>query len=131
LSRDLSTHDIIWSARTNGTWTFSPLFDAQITANYRAPVKTEGGSQLASASLNASARYKMWGEKGNISVRISDPFKMQKFGYRTANGTVIESTSRYFAARAVFLTVSRNFGQALRIKPKADPDAPQQGPPSG
>jgi len=49
--------------------------------------------------------------------------------YRTANGTVIESTSRYFSARAVFLTITRNFGQSLRIKPKSDPDVPQQGPP--
>ena len=131
LSRDLSTHDIIKSARMNATWVFSPVFDAQVTGNYRAPVKTEGGSQLASASLNASARYKMWGDKGNISLRISDPFKLQKFGYRTTNGTVIESASRYFSARAVFLTITRNFGQSLRIKPKSDPDVPQQGPPSG
>jgi len=131
LSRDLSTHDIIKSARMNATWVFSPVFDAQVTGNYRAPVKTEGGSQIASASLNASARYKMWGDKGNISLRISDPFKLQKFGYRTTNGTVIESASRYFSARAVFLTITRNFGQSLRIKPKSDPDVPQQGPPSG
>jgi outer membrane receptor protein involved in Fe transport len=129
LTRNLSTHDFIKSARMNATWVFTPVFDAQVTGNYRAPVKTEGGSMLASASLNASARYKLWGDKGNISLRISDPFKIQKFGFRTANGTVLESTSRYFQARAVFLTISRNFGQALRIKPKADPDAPQQGPP--
>ena len=129
--RQCPADDIIKSARMNATWVFSPVFDAQITGNYRAPVKTEGGSQLASASLNASARYKMWGDKSNISLRISDPFKLQKFGYRTANGTVIESSSRYFSARAVYLTISRNFGQSLRIKPKSDPEVPQQGPPSG
>jgi outer membrane receptor protein involved in Fe transport len=94
LSRNLSTHDIVKSARINATWVFSPVFDAQITGNYRAPVKTEGGSQLAFAVLNASARYKMWGDKGNISLRISDPFKFQKFGFRTANGTVLLVGSR-------------------------------------
>lgn len=131
LTRNLSTQAIIWSTRVNGTWKFSPLFDMQMTANYRAALKTEGGSQLASASANASARYKVWGDKGNISLRIADPFKLQKFGYKTANGTVIETSQRYFQSRAVFLTVSRNFGQALKLRPKSDPDIPQSGPPSG
>jgi outer membrane receptor protein involved in Fe transport len=129
LSRNVSTRDIIWTARTNGTWKFSPLFDTQLNANYRAPYKTEGGSQLASVSMNASARYKVWGEKGNISLRVSDPFKLQRYGYRTANGTVVEFSRRYFQSRAVYLTVSRNFGQALKLRPKSDPDIPQTGPP--
>ena len=87
--------------------------------------------RLASASANASARYKIWGDKGNVSLRISDPFKLQKFGYKTANGTVLETSHRYFQSRAVFLTVSRNFGQALRLRPKSDPEIPQSGPPGG
>jgi hypothetical protein len=129
LSGNLSAHDIIWSARLNGTWKFSPLFDVQMSGNYRAPFRNEGGSLLASASFNASARYKLWGEKGNISLRVSDPFKMQKFGSRTANGFVLESSERYSGARAVYLSVTRNFGQALRLRPKSEPEIPQ-GPPS-
>jgi ferric enterobactin receptor len=129
LSGNLSTHDIIWSSRLNGTWKFSNLFDAQMSGNYRAPYKTEGGSQRANISSNASARYKLWGDKGNISLRIADPFKLQKFGYRTANGIVLESSERYNGVRAVYLTVTRNFGQALRLKPKSDPEIPQAGPP--
>ena len=51
--------------------------------------------------MNLAARYKVWGEQGNISLRVSDPFKLQKFGYRTANGTVIEYSERFFGSRAV------------------------------
>jgi outer membrane receptor protein involved in Fe transport len=131
LSRNLSAQDILWSSRVNGTWKFSSLFDMQLSGNYRAPFNTEGGSQRANASLNASARYKVWGDKGNISLRISDPFKIQKSGYRTDNGLVLETSERYNGARAVFLTVSRNFGQALRLKPRNDQDIPQAGPPGG
>jgi ferric enterobactin receptor len=130
---NLSTHTMVWSARANGTWKFSPLLDAQVFGNYRAPFATEGGSQLASVFLNLGLRYKAWGDQGNISLRVSDPFNMSRFGYRTANGTVIEYSERYFGARAVFLSVTRNFGQALKLRPKIqEPDAsvqPAQGVP--
>jgi len=78
-------------------------------------------------SMNLAGRYKVWGEQGNISLRVSDPFKLQKFGYRTANGTVVEYSERFFGSRAVFLTITRNFGQALKLQPKQqDPDAQAQ-----
>jgi outer membrane receptor protein involved in Fe transport len=130
LSGNLSTQDILWSARLNGTWKFSSLFDMQVSGYYRAAFRTEGGSQLGLPSLNASARYKIWGDKGNVSLRVSDPFKFQRSGYRTDNGFVVETSERYGGSRIVYLTVSRNFGQALRLKPRNEPDIPQ-GPPSG
>jgi outer membrane receptor protein involved in Fe transport len=131
LSGNLSARAVVWSARTNATWTFSKRADAQAFAFYRAPFATEGGSQIASVSMNLGARYKVWGDQGNISLRVSDPFKMQKFGYRTANGTVIESAERFFGTRAVFITVSRNFGKALKLQPKQqDPDATAQTTPT-
>ena len=118
LAGNLSTNAFAWSLRANSTWKFSPLLDAQLFANYRAPVKTEGGSQLASVFMQIGSRYKVWGDQGNIALRFSDPFNLSKFGYRTANGTVLEYSERHFGARAVFLTVTRNFGQALRLRPK-------------
>jgi outer membrane receptor protein involved in Fe transport len=131
LSRNVSAQAIRWSTRLSGTWKFSPLFDMQVFSNYRGRYKTEGGSERANASLTASARYKVWGDKGNISLRFADPFKMQKSGYRTSNGSVLETSERYNGSRAVFISVSRNFGQALRLRPKNDPEIPQTGPPSG
>ena len=128
LSGNLSAQDIVWSLRVNGTYKISALTDVQTNANYRAPFRTEGGSQLAQVNMNMGFRYKVWGDQGNISLRLSDPFKLSKFGYRTANGTVVEYSERYFGQRAIFLSVSRNFGQALRLRPKADPDPVQTGP---
>jgi outer membrane receptor protein involved in Fe transport len=132
LAGNLSTNTMWWSARTNATWTFNPRTDAQFFSFYRAPYQREGASQLAMVTMNIAARYKAWGDKGNISLRISDPFKLQKFGYRTANGTVVEYSERFFGTRAVYLTISRNFGQAIKLQPKQqDPDAQPQtaGPP--
>lgn len=133
LSGNFSTNTVSWSVRTNATWKISPLSDAQVFAFYRAPFKTEGTSQIASVSMNLAWRYKVWGDKGNIAVRVSDPFKLQKFGYRSANGSVIETSERFFGTRAVFLTITKNFGQAIKLQPKQqDPDAqpqPAAGPP--
>ena len=127
LSGDLSVRAVVWSLRGNATWKFSPLLDAQVFANYRAPYAREGGSQIAQAFMNASARYKAWGDHGNIALRISDPFRLQKFGYRTANSTVMESTERYFGARAIYVTISRTFGEAIKLRDK-EPEADQKPP---
>lgn len=77
--------------------------------------------------MQIGTRYKLWDDQGNIALRFSDPFNLSTFGYRTANGTVIEYNEHYFGARAVFLTVTRNFGQALKLRPKVqEPDTSGQ-----
>lgn len=131
LAGNLSANATVWALRTNATWRFGKngsLGDAQLFANYRAPYATEGGSQIAQVFMQMGARWKAWGDKGNIGLRVSDPFALQKFGYKTANGTVVEYSERFFGTRAVFLTFTRNFGQALKLQPKSDPD-PSGGQP--
>ncbi len=129
LSPALSTSDIVWSTRLNGTYKASPKVDGQAFVNYRAPYRTEGGSQLANVNMNFSVRYKPWGDQGGaISLRVSDPFGLSKYGYRTANGTVVEFAQRYFQQRALFLSVSRNFGQELKLKPKENSEGASTAP---
>ena len=62
-------------------------------------------------------------------MRVNDPFRMSKFGYRTANGQIVELSRRYFNARAVYVSITRNFGQALRLRPKTESEDTQTGPP--
>jgi hypothetical protein len=130
LAGDLSTNAFVWSTRANATWKFSPVTDLQIFANYRAPFATEGGSQTAFVFSNVALRRKLWGDQGSIAVRVADPFNLMSYGFRTADGQVIELSERHFGVRGVFLSVSRNFGQQLKLKPKQqEGDAqPAQGP---
>jgi outer membrane receptor protein involved in Fe transport len=130
LAGDLSTKATVWSLRANATWKATPLTDVQAFANYRAPYATEGGRQSAMTMMQFALRYKLWGDQGNISLRLSDPFNMMRFGYRTATGQVIEDSVRRFGMRSVFLTVTKNFGQQLKLRPKAQ-DTDSQGPPTG
>lgn len=126
---NLSTKAFSWTVRGNGTWKFSSILDAQGFTFFRPATKTEGGSSLASINMSLGMRYKAWGDKGNISLRFNDPFGIQKYGYRTANGSVIETSERFFGARAAYLSISRNFGQALRLRPKSDSEGNQPGGP--
>jgi hypothetical protein len=119
LSGNLSAHDIVWSSRLNTTYKVSPQLDAQAFGNYRAPYRTEGGSQLANVNMNFSLRYKPWGEQGGaVALRVSDPFALAKSGYHTASGSVVEFSQRYFQQRVLYLSVTRNFGQELKLRPK-------------
>jgi hypothetical protein len=102
----------------------------QMFANYRAPTKTEGGSQRAFVFSNVALRCKMWGDNGSITLRVADPFNLMAFGFETHDPRVIESTERRFGVRGLFLTVSRNFGQALKLRPRTQEPDQQTGPPS-
>jgi hypothetical protein len=125
---NLSTSVLQWSVRGNGTWKFNNEWDTQMFSFFRPATKTEGGSSIASINMSLGLRYKAWGDQGNIALRFNDPLGIQKFGYRTANGSVVEYSERFFGARAVFLSISKNFGQALRLRPKSDSEGNPTGP---
>ena len=131
LAGNLSTNAIVWSARANATWKFSPVTDLQMFANYRAPYATEGGSQTAFVFSNVAVRRKLWGDQGSVSVRVADPFNLMSYGFRTADGRVIEASERHFGVRGVFISVSRNFGQQLKLKPRQQDAEPQAAPGPG
>jgi ferric enterobactin receptor len=131
LAGNLSTNAFVWSARANTTWKFSPVTDLQVFANYRAPFATEGGSQTAFVFSNVALRRKLWGDQGSVAVRVADPFNLMSYGFRTADGRVIELSERHFGVRGVFISVSRNFGQQLKLKPKQQEADAQPAPGPG
>jgi hypothetical protein len=59
---------------------------------------------------------------------VADPFNLMKWGFRTADGQVIELTERHFGQRGLFLTVTRNFGQQLKLRPRQQDAEPQATP---
>ncbi len=126
LAGNISIHASWWSTRANATWKFTPLTDLQLSANYRSPYPTEGGSQTALVFMNVALRRKLWGDQGSATLRVNDPFNLLSFGYRTGDGRVNEIYTRRFA-RGASISISRNFGQQLKLRPRQDPEV--QGPP--
>ncbi len=131
LPGNLSTNTFVWSTRANVSWKVTPAADLQVFAMYRAPMKTEGGEQYAMTFTNIALRQKLWGDKGSLTLRLADPFNLMKFGYRTDDGTIIETSDRRFGMRGVFLTFSRNFGQQIKLRPRAPDPADAAQPPGG
>jgi hypothetical protein len=132
LPGDLSTRAAVWSARLNGTWKLSRVTDLQAFANYRGPYATEGGSQTAFVFMNLALRRKLWGDQGSVTLRVTDPFNLMSFGYRTTDANVTELTERHFGVRGLYIAITRNFGQQLKLQPRqqeTDTPAPA-GPPS-
>ena len=132
LAGNLSTHSVVWNTRVNATIKLNPVTDLQTFANYRAPSATEGGSQTAFVFMNFALRRKLWGDKGSVTLRVADPFNLMQYGFRTADGRVIELNTQHFGQRAVFVAMSRTFGQALKLRPQQQEEpqgAPQPGPP--
>jgi hypothetical protein len=67
-----------------------------------------------------------------VTLRISDPFNLMSYGFRTAGGRVIELNEQRFGQRGLFVSMSRTFGQALKLRPQQQEEpqgAPQPGPP--
>lgn len=131
LASNLSTHSVVWNTRLNATIKLNPLTDLQTFANYRAPSATEGGSQNAFVYMNFALRRKLWGDKGSVTLRVADPFNLMAYGFRTADGRVIELNEQHFGQRGLFVSLSRTFGQALKLRPQQQDEpqgAPQPGP---
>ena len=130
LAGDPSTRTFVWSTRANVTWTFTPVLDAQFAGSYRAPIAVEGGTVTAYVQTNFTLRDKVWGDQGSITLRVSDPFRMMDFGRTTADAFATEFSERRFGLRGVFITVTRNFGQELKLVPRTPADAPATAPAS-
>jgi hypothetical protein len=127
---DLSTTAFFWSLRANATYKLTPQTDVQVSSNYRAPFRVEGGSLTAFAFTNLSVRQKIWGDQGGITLRVVDPFNTMSFGFQTADGHVVESQSKRYGMRGVFLSVNRMFGQQPKLQARPQ-EQEQTGPPTG
>jgi ferric enterobactin receptor len=124
---DLGSDGVTWSARVNGTYNFTPRTSVSAMYFYRAPMAIEGGRFDAFGFANVSVRQKLYGEKMNVSLRVSDPFNTQRFRVRAGNDDIIQLTERTFTSRALHLSVQYNFGQAPRLRQRPQQEQPQSG----
>jgi hypothetical protein len=127
----VSTDAVTWSARFNGTYNFSPRTSLTAMYFYRAPMQVEGGKFDAMSFANLAVRQKLYGEKMNVTVRVSDPFNTQRFRIRAGDDNLIQLTERTFTSRAVHLSVQYNFGRPPRVRQPRQDEQPSGGSPFG
>jgi outer membrane receptor protein involved in Fe transport len=125
----LSSNAVTWSARANGTLNLSPRTSISASYFYRAPMKIEGGRFDSFRFANVSMRQKLYGDKVNLTVRLSDPFNTQRFRIRAGDDNVIQLTERSFTSRALHFTVQSSFGRAPRVRQPRNEPQPQSSSP--
>ncbi|HLA13536.1 MAG TPA: TonB-dependent receptor [Gemmatimonadaceae bacterium] len=124
----LSSDAVTWSFRMNGTTNLSPTISLQAMYFYRAPMKVERGEFSSFQMTNITLRKKLNGDKASVSVRFADPFNKMGFRVRAGDGNIFQTTERRPGVRATFFTFQYNFGQAPKIRPPRQDEAPPPAP---
>lgn len=112
----LATDAVTWMAKFNGTYNLTPRTSFTAQYQYRAPMQIEGGRFAAMQMANLSVRQKLYGEKMNLTLRVSDPFNTMRFRIRAGDDNLIQLTERTQTSRALHLTLQYSFGRPPRVK---------------
>lgn len=120
---------VTWSARVNGTLNLSAKTALQGSYFYRAPMAIERGRFSAMQMTNFSVRHRLYGERGSVTLRVSDPFNTMRFRVEAGDDNIVQLTERRFNSRALHLSFQYNYGQAPRIRQR--PQQPQPEPQAG
>jgi outer membrane receptor protein involved in Fe transport len=119
----LSSDAFSWSARASGTWRITPRLDLTGFYMYRAPMDVERGRISGFSMVTFSARRRLFGNKGNVTLRMMDPFDQMKFSFITSDARHYQESTSRFNMRGVFLSFGFNVGQQPRIRTRAqEPD---------
>lgn len=125
----LSSDAVTWTARLNASTQLTPDLTLQAQYFYRAPMNFERGRFSAFQNGSFALRQKVMGERGTVTLRLTDPFETAGFRVEAGDDEVLQITERSFNARALHITFQYTFGQAPRVRqprPDAQPE-PQAG----
>jgi outer membrane receptor protein involved in Fe transport len=102
-----------WTASGRIFTTFKPFknTDLQITYFYRPRMKVTQGTMKDMQMLTIAASRKILKDKGVISVRVTDPFDVQRFGFEFEDVTYIQDFTRKRESRFVTLSFTYRFGE--------------------
>jgi len=131
LAGNPSTRAFVWSARVNATWQATHAVDAQLSTNYRSAFATEGGLRRAFVFMNVSMRKKLWHDQGSVTIRAQDPFNLLTFGSITTSPETVQSSVQSYGIRGLFISVTRNLGQEIKLRPADNQGAPPAPNPPG
>jgi ferric enterobactin receptor len=127
----LSSDAVTWMGRVNGSYTVRPGTTLQANYFYRAPINIERGRFHSQSGANISIRQNIT-SKAIATLRLSDPFKTNRFRVEVGDDRIVQLTHRAFSSRALFLGLQFSAGQAPRIRQRQeDQPQPQTGFPRG
>jgi outer membrane receptor protein involved in Fe transport len=119
LGGSVSNAGLGWAVRANATVALGPRTDLQAFGVYRAPMEVAQGRMGAHTMTTFSLRRKVMGERGSLTLRVTDPFDTMK-SWQLVDARAEEQpyemeTERSFGLRNVALVFAYGFGRAPRI----------------
>lgn len=118
-----------WGVRANGSWRVQKATTLQLNSFYRPSRRVEAGTTRPLGYLNGGIRRTFAEGKGSVNLSITDPFNWQQFRSTFTDGRVSDFTVFRTESRTVSLSVSRSFGQQVRIRGRAGQDDATTAPP--
>jgi outer membrane receptor protein involved in Fe transport len=121
-----------WTSRSSLSYRVNPRLDLQGFLMYRAPMQVEQGRVSGMTMMHLGARQKVFGERGNLSLRVTDPFGLMGFSFITEDDRHYQESRRSFGMRGVYLGLSLNVGRPPRMQQRPQqPDGEMQAPETG
>ena len=105
-----------WMGRLNVTSEVTKSTTVQAAYNYRGAMKIERGEMGAQQMLNLALRQKIQGDRGAVTLRVSDPFEMLRFHVQAGDAKVVQVTERNPESRMVFVGYSFTYGRPPRVR---------------
>ncbi len=127
IQEDLGSDGFIWMLRGNATFTLMKGLDLQASYFYRAPMTIEGGRIGSWSSVDLSIQQRVFGDRGRVGLRVSDPFNWMGFNVVRDDSRFYQKYDRTWNSRSLFLTFSYNFGNQSAMPRRDRGQQPQPG----
>lgn len=111
LEANLTSSDIAVSARVFTTIKLPYQFDFQLTYSYRAPFETPQGSMKDMRMATLALSKKLMKDKMTATLRVSDPFNDQRFGFDQSGPGYTQEFIRRRDTRTFTVTLGWRFGE--------------------
>jgi outer membrane receptor protein involved in Fe transport len=119
----LSSDAVTWMGRINGTYNVRQGTTVQASYFYRAPINIERGRFHSQSGANLAVRQSLT-DRAVATLRLTDPFKTNRFRVEVGDDRILQLTHRSFSSRALYFGLQYNVGQAPRIRQRQE-DQPQ------
>lgn len=111
LEAELASSDIAWSGRVFTTVKMPLNSEFQLTYTYRAPFEGPQGRLKNMQMFSAALSKKVLKDKGQVTLRIANPFNTQRFGIEFENEVYYQDFTRVRDSRTVTLGFNWRFGE--------------------
>jgi hypothetical protein len=128
IEEDLNSSAYSVSGRIFTTFKLPYNFDLQLSYFYRAPMKVTQGTMKDMQNATIAASKKILKDKGVITVRLSDPFDIQRFGFEFESPQYYQDFTRRRQVRTLNVAFTYRFGELKDrdARPRRDNNTPRE-----